>query len=377
MLKGGEQATTYDYQVGGSLPINATTYVVRSADRYLYKGLKNGAFCYILNTRQMGKSSLMVRMMHHLKQEGFCCAAIDMTRIGNENITPEQWYKGLVVELWQGFDLLDKINLKSWWQERLDISPVQRVSRFFEEVLLTEIKLPENTQPQIVIFLDEIDSVLGLDFSVNDFFALVRSCYNQRSINPQYKRLCFALFGVATPGDLGTDYRRTPFNIGQGIQLEGFQIHEAQPLLQGLSDKVSNPQAVLKEVLFWTNGQPFLTQKVCQLIRSLSSSVPARSEKVWVENLIRTNIIENWEAQDEPEHLRTIRDRLLHGGDQTRKILALYQEILQLKQLSAIDTPEARELILSGLLIKQQGYLKIHNRIYELIFNISWIDNNI
>jgi len=377
LLKGSEEAATYDYQVGGSLPIDATTYVVRSADRHLYKGLKNGAFCYILNTRQMGKSSLMVRMMHHLQQEGFCCAAIDMTRIGNENITPEQWYKGLLVELWQGFDLLDKINLKSWWQERLDISPVQRVSRFLEEVLLTEVNLPGNTQPQIVIFLDEIDSVLGLDFSVNDFFALVRSCYNQRSINPQYKRLCFALFGVATPGDLIADYRRTPFNIGQGIQLDGFQLHEAQPLLQGLSDKVSNPQAVLKEVLFWTNGQPFLTQKVCQLIRSLSSSVPERSEKVWVENLIRTNIIENWEAQDEPEHLRTIRDRLLNGEHQTRKILALYQEVWQLKQLSTVDTPEARELILSGLLIKQQGYLKIHNRIYELIFNSSWIDNNI
>ncbi|MBU7585880.1 MAG: AAA family ATPase [Nostoc sp. TH1S01] len=376
LLKSSEQAEIYDYQVGGSLPIDAPTYVVRSADRHLYKALRNGEFSYILNTRQMGKSSLMVRMMHHLQQEGFCCAAIDMTRIGNENITPEQWYKGLAVELWQGFDLLDRINLKNWWQEKLDISPVQRLSRFLEEVLLSEVKLSEDTQPQIVIFLDEIDSVLGLDFSVNDFFALVRSCYNQRSINPKYKRLCFALFGVATPRDLITDYRRTPFNIGQAIQLNGFQIHEAQPLLQGLSDKVRNPQAVLKEVLFWTNGQPFLTQKICQLICSLSSAVPETSEKVWVENLIRTNIIKNWESQDEPEHLRTIRDRILKGEYETSKILALYRQVLELKQLIAVDTPEARELLLSGLVIKQQGHLKIHNRIYELIFTNSWIEEN-
>ncbi|HAJ64099.1 MAG TPA: hypothetical protein DCP31_36700, partial [Cyanobacteria bacterium UBA8543] len=63
------------------------------------------------------------------------------------------------------------------------------------------------------------------------------------------------------------------------------------------------PQKVLKEVLYWTGGQPFLTQKLCQLVLTCKLPIPVGGEAQWVEQLVRSRLIEHWEAQDEPEHL--------------------------------------------------------------------------
>lgn len=199
----------------------------------------------------------------------------------------------------------------------------------------------------------------------------------------------------------------TPFNIGRAIDLQGFKLSEVQPLIDGLVGKISNPHAVLREILAWTDGQPFLTQKLCQLVAErgrqeeqerdeaedtnypLDQQLPIANPHLiqvyyslpvlMVEKFVRSHLIDQWDVQDQPEHLRTIRDRLLKGQttEIKRSLLELYQVILQGADVAVDDSPAQWTLRLSGVVSRQQGRLRVANQIYREVFNLGWVNAQI
>ena len=353
------------YQVGGSLPGDATSYVVRAADETFFTALKSGEYCYVLNARQMGKSSLRVRTMQRLQAAGVTCGVVDLSGIGRQGVDAERWYAGLISALVSSWQLGQQVDWRTWWRSHKDIlSPVQRFQLFIDEIVLTQIT------GELVLFIDEIDRILSQQFCLDDFFALIRSFYNARVDNPNYQRLTISFLGVADPSDLILDKTQTPFNVGRSISLAGFTLAEAQPLLSGLEGHVSNPKETLAAILEWTGGQPFLTQKLCQLITQAEDTAT-------VDELVKQQIIDNWQSQDEPEHLRTIRDRICRSENRISRLLGDYQTILQTGSILADNSPIQAELLLSGLVIKRAGQLTVANKIYQQVFTPSWIQSTL
>ena len=254
------------YVVGGTLHADAPSYVEREADADLLAGLVCGEFCYVLTSRQMGKSSLMVRTARRLREKGVQVVVLDLTAIG-QNLQPDQWYDGMLLRLGRQTDLEDE--LEAFWENHPRLGPCQRFFTAIREILLPRLDAasPDPNRPDkpgLVIFIDEIDTVRSLPFSTDEFFAAIRECYNRRSQEPEFQRLTFCLLGVASPTDLISNPKTTPFNIGRRIELNDFSETEAAPLA-----RVSRPSAGWRvrlirghlhgcchRVWYWTGGHP-------------------------------------------------------------------------------------------------------------------------
>ena len=365
-------SSTSFFTTGGTLRHDAPSYVERKADVDLTRGLEAGEFCFILTSRQMGKSSLMNRTAHKLRRGACRVALLDLTAIG-QNLTNEQWYDGLLSHLGRQLGLEDELD--AHWLESVRFGPVQR---FFNAI--REVALNQSPDP-LVIFVDEIDLVRSLNFSTDEFFAAIRECYNRRAQDSGFNRLTFCLLGVASPSELIRDVRSTPFNIGSRIELADFTEAEAGPFAERLDDDLDRARKKFDQIFHWTNGHPYLTQRMCRAasegISAIRSAVRSRDCQEWVDSLCEELFL-SVRAREQEDNLVFVRERLLRSDADLADLLGTYERVLNGEKVKDDEhNGLINHLRLAGIVDVRSGTLQIRNRIYERVFDAGWIAVNL
>jgi AAA-like domain len=300
------------YTVGGTVQANDGLYLPRKVDEELLTLCRAATFASVLTSRQMGKSSLMMHTAERLAEDNIHAVIIDLTQLGIQ-LTATEWYLGLLTII--ADSLMLETDVISWWQAHAHLGVTQRLTLFFQEIILAEVKTP------VVIFVDEIDTTLNLPFT-DDFYVAIRYLYNARALVPEYRRLSFVLIGVATPNDLISDPERTPFNIGQRIDLTDFTFEEALPLADGLGLQPAEARDVLRRVMYWTDGHPYLTQRLCLAIAE-------QNRESWSEADVDAIVTSTFfgERSEQDHNLLFVRDMLTKRASDPTSVLATYRKI--------------------------------------------------
>src|SRR5713226_1883790 len=138
------------YVAGGTLRQDAPSYVERQADKDLFEGLQRGEFCYVLTSRQMGKSSLMVHTAARLRAEGVAVVVLDLTAVG-QNLSAEQWYGGLLRRV--GLQLDPSGGLEEelddlWFEQAERVGPLERWMAALQRTVLPPGLRPDRALPR-------------------------------------------------------------------------------------------------------------------------------------------------------------------------------------------------------------------------------------
>jgi len=323
---------------GATLEADAPSYVARPADTQLLEYILGGEYCHVLTPRQMGKSSLVARINSKLEAEGIQTAVIDIS-YNVDNAALHQWYHSLIRGIWG--DLAIQGNPQQWItaQVQANYTPVETFSTFFDQIVLKEVP------GKVVVFVDEIDATLSLKFATDDFFAAIRSFKNQRAFDPRYKNLTFILLGTATPNELIKSGQRTPYNLGEAIDLREFTLEDACPLHEKIMEVYPAEGDVLfRRIYDWTAGHPYLTQKLCRALVDDPVRLTAPTD---IDDLVERELLSP-EKRKQESNLQFV-ERAIASDPRKEELFRLYGAVLRRPVKSNVVDPLQNKLRVIGL----------------------------
>ena len=148
--------------------------------------------------------------------------------------------------------------------------------------------------------------------------------------------------------------------------------------LFGIETKASSPYQVLQEVRTWTGNQPFLIQKLYQIIRNGNFFISEGQEAQMIGELVQTHIIDDWKHKSAAQHLQQLSDRLTENKQcSPLDLLKAYKKIWLRGELLADRSLEQAELRDIGLIKRENNKVAVANRIYRSVFNQSWIEEKL
>lgn len=235
---------------GGQVDVNSQFYVERPPieERCYQTILQPSALIRIKAPRQMGKTSLMARILHHASCQDYRTVPltfqlVDKTVFANLDKFLK-WFCAYV-----GRELHIPNQLDDYWDEIFG-SKVN-CKDYFEKYLLPQIDTP------LVLGLDEIDRVFQYPDIAEDFLGLLRAWHEESKRRDIWKKLRLIVVH-STEVYIPMNINQSPFNVGLPVDLPEFNAQQIQDL--AARHNLDWSKAEVEKLMAIVGGHPYLVR---------------------------------------------------------------------------------------------------------------------
>lgn len=351
---------------GGKVRQNLNVvYVNRDADTKVFNYLAAGNTTLIISSRQTGKTSLAYAVANRLKtEENHEVCVIDMRNVATTT-DPEVWHKQFFLEVGLHLEIDDQVVIDFITQMK-DRSYCARITEFFRSI----VRQKADQSRTITFIIDELDTVQASGFHTDEFFDAFRILHNERDD----LKMSFAFMSINHPLNLIKLSGGSSFNIGIPLVLPDFDSNSndhVEALAEGLDLEREQAKDVIRKVLYFTGGQPFLTILICQKFKDQQGTKPEH-----IEPIVQAYIDDIKNKRISDVHFANARDIILYKPTYAYKVLDLYRQSLEGPvSISGAGHREMAILRAAGLIRERNNTLEPRCRMYRDFFDEVWCKN--
>ena len=245
--------------VEGTMAAESRFYIEREGDAVVRRALeRHGVTITIKGPRQMGKSSLLMRVIQQALAAGREVAYIDFQQFDQEVLAEaDRFYPQFCQSLAEQLGLADG-TAEAWAGGG---GNNQLATRYVQNQVLKPLNRP------LLLAMDEVDRMFEAEYR-SDFFSMLRGWHNNRAsplppLKP-WKQLDLALVTATEPYHLIANLNQSPFNVGEVIPLADFSAEQVAELHRRHGAPLAPaPLAQLMELL---HGHPYLVRRALYLV---------------------------------------------------------------------------------------------------------------
>jgi AAA-like domain len=243
-----------------AVPLQSKLYIERPPveERAFAEVNRPGSLIRIKAPRQMGKTSLVLRILAHAKQSGLRPVMVNFQQAENPVLSDlSRFLRWFCVYVGQRLNLPSR--LEEFWDE--EVGSKVSCTTYFQQYLLQSIDSP------VVLALDEVNRIFEYPDLAQEFLPLLRAWHEEAAEQEIWQKLRIVIVH-STEIYVPLKLSQSPFNVGLPIQLQEFDLAQVHKLAQcyGLDDDGIEAKD-LQPLLELVGGHPHLVQLALYWLR--------------------------------------------------------------------------------------------------------------